>query len=126
MIKDERRRRVRPNAEVTQNREAEIGQLRGDFEACREIALLKDHNGWQRVKAIIEAQLAQLAEQRNDFQKINDEGLRFILKEEQDFKFFLDLVDGNDERMASLSGLIKQKEQELNDRKRQLDKPFAG
>jgi hypothetical protein len=109
---------VKRDPDITGRKEGELGQLRADYEACREIMTLRDHPGWNRIREIIKANLVQLVGQRSEFQKITENGLRFILKEEQDFEFFLDLVDKVDERMEMLGEKISLATNELNERKR--------
>ena len=109
---------MKQNPKITQDKESELIQLRGDYEACREIATLKDHPGWVRIREILEANRRVLKDQREDFQKLNEHGLRFILKEEQDFEFFLALVDKVDERMQRLQEEISKAHVGINERKR--------
>jgi transcription termination factor NusB len=119
---------IKPNPKITDDIEKKLIQCRADYEACREIITLKENPGWVRVRAIIQANMGALKAQREDFQKINEHGLRFILKEEQDMDFFLSLVDGCDERMETLQQQISELQSKVNERKHKpvTTGPIAG
>ncbi len=108
---------MKENPEITENTERKLIQHRGDFEACREIMLIKDTPGWGRVRTIIEANLGALENKLDAFEKINEHGIRFILKEKKDLLFFIDLVDGAADRAERLHQEISLLEGKLSERK---------
>ena len=109
---------IRQNRDITEKKEVDIVQLRGDYEAAREMNTLKDHGGWVRIKTILEANLGTLRNQLDEFHTLNEHGIRFILKEIQDFEFFIDLVEKAEQRLGELATRISRAEAELNERKR--------
>lgn len=107
----------RLNPAITEDREAKLIQLRGDMEAMREIATGRDHPMWARLKAILEANIGTVNMRLDTFQKVNDEALRYLLKEKQDFEFVISLVDDCDGHMHAINEDIKNLEHDVTERK---------
>ncbi len=109
--------RRRLNPKITEDRESKLIQLRGDLEACREIATGRDHAMWTRLRAVLKANITAANLRLGEFQKINDEGVRYLLKEVQDFEFVISLVDDVDGHMSAITEDIKELEHDVTERK---------
>ncbi len=107
----------RLNPAITEDRESKLIQLRGDMEAMREIATGRDHAMWSRLKTILEANINTVNMRLDGFHKMNDEGVRYLLKEKQDFEFVISLVDDCDGHMQAINEDIKKLEQDVTERK---------
>lgn len=119
---------MRENPKITEDMESKLIQHRGDFEACREIMMLKELPGWGRVRTILEANLGALENELDKFEKINEHGIRFILKEKKDLLYFIDLVDGAEARAMGLRQEISRLEGKFSERKHKpvTAGPIAG
>lgn len=107
---------IKRNPTLDENMEQQLIQLRGDMEAAREIASLKDDPRWLRIREIVKAHLNNCESVLDGFKDLSDKGQSYYLKERADMKWFLSLVDEAEYRISELNREIQDTKTRMEDR----------
>jgi hypothetical protein len=108
---------VRINPEVTRTIEVELAQERRSLEADRSLMMVAKLPEWARAKEIAEANIGRMEILLDDPVKLTADERLALLAEKRSIRWFLNLIDGAEERLPSYSSTIAKLETSLNERK---------